>query len=69
METLEKDNIELKNCFIQDYLICEYKIDDETYREKSKFPVNKDMFSLEQQISIQYNVNNHKEFNVSYSIF
>ena len=69
MESLEKENIELLNCFKQDYLICEYEIDNKVYREKTQFPVNCGMFSVGDEIHIKYNVNNHREYNVSYIIW
>ena len=68
-ESIDKENKELEECFKQDYLICEYKINNEIYRERTLFPVNTNMFSIGQEISIRYNINNLKEFNVSYLLF
>ena len=56
-------------CIKQDYLICEYKIGSETYKEKSQFPVNYQMFSVGEEIFIRYNANNYREYNVSYTIW
>ena len=68
-ESIDKENKELEECFKQDYLICEYTINNEIYRKRTLFPVNTNMFSIGQEISIRCNINNLKEFNVSYLVF